>query len=397
MGSLTNLYNSNLGMLLQALQQHDGLARYELAELTGLTRASVSNSISELINKGIVHEVEHGAASIRGGRKPILLKICKNALAKIGIDLRREKISGCLINLLGDVIKQVSYPIPLNAAAETIWDTFNTVIGDLKRDQAIPITGIGIGSVGPLNVAEGKLTNPTDFKSMKNALICDVLQEKHNVPVMLQIGAGAAALGEYFWAKRGISRLRSLAFIVIDYGGIGLGMISDGTLVNNDGSTAELGHVTIDYEGRSCECGRRGCLRKYASGKTLLESVTMEGKHVLSDLTLSTVARQAKLGDKALQASIVNAGKYLAHGVLDVDRMLSPERIVIGSSHECLEGWYLRGVRQCLETMGGNADYLELSNRVSLAAKGSYTIAYGAATMQIKKFYECPLATMNRL
>jgi predicted NBD/HSP70 family sugar kinase len=397
MSNLTDLHDKNISLLLQTLQSHGKVARYELADLTGLTRTTVSKVIAALIDKNVVRELEHGTGSSRGGRKPILLEICKDALAMIGIDLRREKVSGCLVDLHGDMLATVSYPIPLNASADMIWDTLDNIIYELKQDQNLPIMGIGIGSVGPLNIESGQLMNPSDFKSMMGARICDVLQERHGIPTILQIGAGAAAFGEYFWTMHDTARLRSLAFVVIDYGGIGIGMISCGTLVNNYGATSELGHVTIDINGHHCECGRKGCLRMYASGKALLKHISSHPDYARTDLRLSEIALQAEHGNETLQQLIVDTGNFLAHGVLDVDRMLSPERIVIGSSHEYLEKWYLQGIRQHLNNLEDRDFYSEISKRITLATKGSYAIAYGAATIQIKAFYEYPLAIINQL
>ena len=397
MGNLSELYEKNLSVMLHGLLTHDKLARFELAELANVTRTTVSNSITELISRQIVYETEEGAASAQGGRKPIYLEINKNAFGMIGLDLRREKISGCLVNLTGEILRSVSIGMPIYCAQEMVWETFGRVIAHLTEGQNIPVLGIGVGSIGPLNPVRGMLSSPTEFESMRGANIRDVLQATYDLPVILQVGASAASVGEHFWAHHSTSRLRSLAFVVIDYGGIGLSLIADDVLWNTDGLAGELGHVTIDYRGPVCECGRNGCLALYASGRALIESVVRLRGHDSASITLADIAQLAKNNDTEIQQCIANAGAYLANGIIDIDRMLRPERIVIGSSHEHLDKWYLQGIRRFLADSHRGSHELDLPQRLVTASKGSWAIAYGAATMQIKAFYDAPLAILGHL
>jgi predicted NBD/HSP70 family sugar kinase len=393
MGNLTDLHDNNVGLILQTLQKHHSLARNELATLTGLTRTTVSNVVASLIAKNLVYEVEQGEASARGGRKPILLQIYQDALAMIGLDLRREKVSGCLVNLGGEILARVSHNLPLGTPSETYWDTFDSIINYLKSQRDIPILGIGLGSIGPLDLEAGRLLSAPHFESMTGARLCDKLQERHGLPVMLRTGASAAALGEHFWTMNEASQMRSLAFVVIDYG-LGLGMISDKALWETYGKAGELGHTTLNPNGDICVCGRRGCLELYASGKTLLKQVH---DRIGTNLDLSQIARHAEAGDSTLQQLIAEAGYLLGYAIIDIDKLLRPDCIIIGSSHEHLNTWYLAGIKRHIVDLKTNGFDIHLIERLALASRGSYAIAFGAATLQLKAFYESPLNIINQL
>ena len=386
MGSTSDLRNSNTSSLLQALLKHGQLARFELADLTGLTRTSVTNVVAELVEGGIVQETERGKASSQGGRKPIMLELCADALTVIGIDLRRERITGCLVDLKGNVSSKCSFPLELGCTTEAVLEKFDRVVHQLRASTATPIVGIGLGSVGPLD-------KPLDFNAIQEIDLRSELENRYGLPVVIEAGATAAAIGEYFWTIDDASRLRSLVFIEIDYR-VGMGIVAGNRVWDAGGKGISIGHMTIDPSGEPCVCGRAGCLDVYASGKTLLQK--MDDASFGSSVTdLSTVAERAEKGDQAIQSAIFDMADPLIRAFINLDWLLHPERIVIGSSHDQLNKWYLTGIREYLADNDITSDG-SLLERLSLATHGSYAIAYGAATMQLKVFFESPQLIVNR-
>jgi len=396
MSRLSDLHDINVSLVLQALLAHRQIARFELANLTGLTRTTVSTVTNNLIAIGLVQEGEQGEASALGGRKPVLLELNADSLGMIGLDLRREKIGGCVVNLAGRVIKQMSVAFPVNSPPDTVWQAIDRVVTELMTGHDVPVMALGVGSIAPLDLQTGRLADPTDF-SMPNMPLQAALRERYGLPVVIHTGASAAAVGEYFWATQGGMRLRSLAFVVIDHG-IGMGMISDNQLWNTNGLGSDVAHTSIDHRGPLCECGRHGCLNVYASGKALLRrclEIDLIGE---DQRDLSALARLAEEGNTAVQAEIIEAGKLLGHGLANIDSLLRAERFVVGSSHEHLSKWYLVGIeRSIAELPRYSANTTHLLERLVPASHGSYAIAYGAATLQMKAFFEAPLAILNRI
>ena len=109
-----------------------------MADLTGLTRTTVSRVVSELAGKWVVWEVEYGEASPRGGRKPIRLKLNDDVFGMIGLDLRREKVSGCLVHLGGALEAELSCPIAANASRRAILDLMHGLVDQLDPPQLSP-------------------------------------------------------------------------------------------------------------------------------------------------------------------------------------------------------------------------------------------------------------------
>lgn len=396
MSRLTDLHDINVSLILQTLLAHGQIARFEVANLTGLTRTTVSTVTNNLIATGLVQEGEQGEASVQGGRKPIFLQLNENAFGMIGLDLRREKIGGCLVNVTGKILKQLSYTFPLNAPPETVWQRIDQVVTELTAGQELPVMAMGVGSIAPLDLKTGRVADPTDF-SIPNMPLQDALRERYGLPVVIQTGANAAAVGEHFWANQGGTRLRSLSFVIIDHG-IGMGMISDDMLWNTNGLGSDVAHTIVDYQGPVCECGRRGCLHVYSSGKALLRRCLEKRLVDERQLDLSAVARLAEEGDVALQVELSEAGYLLGHAIANIDSLLRPARFVIGSSHEFLSKWYFAGIERLVaEVPQYSANDTHLLERLVQTSKGSYAIAFGAATLPMKLFYEAPLAVLNRI
>ena len=184
---------------------------------------------------------------------------------------------------------------------------------------------------------------------------------------------------------------------MIDYGGIGLGLISDDVLWANRSGLGEFGHIVIDYNGRPCECGRRGCLATYASGRATLKRLAELSGDCTPGVGMAQLAHMAEQGDVDAQRALAEAGFYLGYGVTDIDCIVHPEFIVLGSSHPHLSEWYMKGLLKQIEEASTSIFGDDLSERVVLAEKGSYAIAYGGATLQIRKFYESPVSILEQL
>ncbi|MEO8136121.1 MAG: ROK family protein [Betaproteobacteria bacterium] len=226
------------------------------------------------------------------------------------------------------------------------------------------------------------------------------LQRRFGTPAALRVGSVMGAYGEAcIVAAQATARPKSVAFVMVDYGGIGLGLISGGSAwLTDHGGVGELGHVVVDLNGRQCVCGRRGCLVEYASGRVLVKQLGYHGRNGESEHSwLAQVAVDAESGDRRVQQAVLKAGEFLGCGIADVDRLLRPERIVIGSSHEHLAEWYMRGIRVYLERLPDSESGPKLLDRLFLAANGSAAIAYGAAAMQLKHFLRSPSRILETL
>ena len=386
---------TSLGQLLVALDHQRSLARHQLAELTGLTRASVSAASQSLLGHGLIVETRKGAASRQGGPRPTYLEIEKGALNFIGLDLRRERFTGCLIDMGGRVLASTARTVQLGATTELALGSIHAILEELEASAKAPVVSVGVGSVGPISARDGVILSE-NFAALNGIPIVDLLSRNRPGVTNLRIGAVAATYGEERIAAENSLGAKSVAFVVIDYAGIGLGLISQGEAWETDhGGVGELGHMVIDPSGPRCTCGRSGCLVQYASGRALLRRCGFQEETPAEGLAM--ILAEAEAGNERMQGHLMAVGEKLGGALVNMDRLLRPERIAIGSSHEGLADWYFRGVRSYAQglpdTIGGRA----LLDRMFLCARGSTAIAYGAAALQLKSFLRQPEPVLDEM
>lgn len=197
------------------------------------------------------------------------------------------------------------------------------------------LRAVGVGAPGPIDTHAGTILSAPNLRSFWGFPLVDALRSMTGVEVFLENDANAAALGEArFGAGRGV---RNLVYLTLSTG-VGSGAIVDGHLLSGeDGNAPELGHTTIDFNGRMCRCGLRGCLEAYASGTALVErarALMREGvSSSLADtasLSAADVVAALETGDALAVRVWEEAMDALAAGVGNAINTFNPKRVVVG-------------------------------------------------------------------
>ena len=266
-------------------------------------------------------------------------------------------------------------PTPENTLPR-IYTTLQEAL-DQARVSLQEINGIGVSAPGPLDNRTGTLYEPPNLLSWRAIPLKDILAQKYQRPVFVENDANTAALGEYlFGAGRGC---QDMVYLTVSTG-IGGGVIIKGKLLEGvNGTAAELGHITIDWQGERCPCGNIGCLEALASGsaiarkaneaiangqgaellafaRAMLEhTTTIPDKRALPQQDLSTqpldvppaptpaqspskelkvtsqtVARAAEAGIPLARAIITQAAEALGAGLVSILHIFSPEMVILG-------------------------------------------------------------------
>lgn len=183
----------------------------------------------------------------------------------VGVDVGGTNIRVALGDERGRIIARISERTEKHKGPEGISRQIVRSIRRLiERIGGRRIEGIGIGSAGPLDLKRGGLMKPTNIPYDFVPLV-EPLREEFDLPVYLLNDCSAAVVGERFFGAG--KEHENLAYITLSTG-IGGGIYVDGhLLIGKDGNATEIGHFTIDYEGRLlCGCGKRGHWEAYCSG-----------------------------------------------------------------------------------------------------------------------------------
>jgi glucokinase len=190
----------------------------------------------------------------------------------LGVDIGGTKVAAGLVDASGEIICKGRAPMNARGTAEEgLASVFAAMDDAIKAGRAarpnLEIAGIGICSPGPLDPRTGVVINPPNLPCWRNFPLADEVSRRRGVRVLVENDANAAGLAEFLW---GAGTGYQIVFYATLGTGIGTGLVLDGRIYNGrTGSATEGGHVTIDFHGPRCGCGKHGCIEALASGPAI--------------------------------------------------------------------------------------------------------------------------------
>ena len=314
------------GQVVALLRAHGPMTRGDLGSSIGLSRATVSSTVGQLIEQGWLDERAAPSAAAGRGRPPMQLALTQKAGVAIGVDLGRSHARVALATLGHEVLAERALELdeswPAARAVDAVVELVDAVIADAGVDRSA-VVGVGLGLPAPLDTT-GHATSITIPPEWVRDDPAGALQTRLGVPVIVENDANLGALAEARW---GAGRRFSTLFYVKASTGIGAGVVLDGHLFRGSGGTAgEIGHFTVDEHGLVCRCGSRGCLEVRAGGPALVAQMAHRGETISSIADLVAAARD---GDPAATRVLADAGEALGVALAAVLNLLNPDRVVL--------------------------------------------------------------------
>ena len=295
-----------------------------------------------------------------------------------GVDIGGTKVAVGMVNEHGQVVAKREQPTDPEAGYAAFLDRTVTMLREVSRQSGEPITGIGIGSTGPLYAFTGEFGDVNFFPKWKGQNPVLDLQRTLQVSVAMENDGDAAALGEAGWgAGRGKSNL-----IYVTVGtGIGVGIVLDGKLYRGaDDYHPEIGHHLIDPSGPLCDCGFHGCWESMCAGPSMAKwfATNAPAEYSLpSPLNAKKICELAQRGDTWGQRAAQREARYLGLGLANLVTMFVPEMIILGGSVMKSADLFLDGIRRIIATSCRLVPFEK--TQLALASLGEDTNLIGAA------------------
>ena len=311
----------------------------------------------------------------------------------LGVDIGGTKIAAGLVDTQGSILFQTRVPMCAREDAATGFAAVQNGIEAVfaaRPDARARLAGIGICAPGPLDPRTGVVLNPPNVPCWRNFPLAAEVQRVFNVCAKIDNDANAAALAEAIWGV-GVG-FRNVFYATLGTG-IGTGIIFDRRIYHGrTGSAAEGGHVSIDYNGPRCGCGKRGCIEALCSGP----AIALRARTRLAETSAKSQMRELAGGDlKALTAENVaeafHAGDTLAREVLEATAdlltvwlgnmidLLEPDVVVFGGGVAHLMSEFFTRMQNELPKWSINARCTEIP--LALAKYGSDAGIAGAAAL----------------
>lgn len=334
--SLEDVKISNRQIIVSHMRGHGLISRTQLAQETGLSKATITRILGDLINEGLVEEVRTIESTV--GRPHVLLRLVYRTRCAVGVELTATQARITLTDMNARPIKQRIRPVHTSNVI-TILDELAEEIKSLFKDITAELVGVGVAVPGVANVQTGVVTLEL-LDGQHEVPLVSMLSERVNLPVIAVNRAHAAAWGER-WYEAGdpITDLLYIRLSTIVEAGV---ILNDRLHTGKSLAAGAVGHMTVDPQGDQCFCGNYGCLNTIASEPALLararaqlkeNSTSMlmamvEGKP--SFLTMNHLMRAVQAGDGLALQIFADTGKAIGVVVAGLLNLLNFERVIIG-------------------------------------------------------------------
>lgn len=301
------------------------------------------------------------------------------------VDIGGTKIAVGAVDPSGRVLVQFETPTDAQAGYSAALDRVVALLRKIETSPETPITGIGIGSTGPVYPLTGEIGNVNFFPNWSGQNPVRDLKGIFNVDTAIENDADAAALGEAGW---GAGRNKARLIYVTVGTGIGVGLVFDGRIYRGVAeSHPEIGHHVIDASGPFCDCGFHGCWESVAAGPAmvswLLANAPQDYPH-RSQLTAKTICDLARSGDGWALRAVEREGRYLGLGLANLITLYVPDAIVLGGGVMKSADLFLNRIRQIIAASCRYVPYEK--TEVTLASLGEDANLVGAARVWYHRF-----------
>ena len=279
-----------------------------------------------------------------------------NEQLALGIDMGGTNTAYGFVNKRGEIVRKGSVPTKGHDSVEAFIDelknTLVPIVAELGKDNLI---GAGIGAPNG-NIYTGEIVFAPNMPWKGIIPMAKLVGEALGVKAILTNDANAAGIGEMMYgAAKGMKD-----FILVTLGtGLGSGFVANGQMIyGHDGLAGELGHVIAVRDGRKCNCGRLGCLERYASATGIVITAEewlaqRDDRSILrlhpGKLTAKAIQDAARKGDTLALELYEYTGKILGQTLADMVAVTSPQAIIFFGGLANAGDMLLKPIKKYLE------------------------------------------------
>lgn len=380
--SQTTVEQIHEAQVLRALADRGVASRSELSELIGLGRSSIAEVLTALVEKGTVAVEGHQKRDGRG-RPTELLRLDREAVSAVGIDLAHGWVHLAALNVLGEPVATGGRTIGVTETWQSRTEVADNILTGLTltTGQLRPLRGVAVGLFGPVSIADQWMTDSAGVIDPQARSrhsqepwfgYIESLADRFCAPIMVDNTTRFAAYAEHL-AQLSDSGSQGPTLHVRCFQGVGGAVVStDGVVRGSSGLSGEIGHLTIDPEGLACRCGRRGCLETVASTPAILARCRERGEDVISIEDLQAALR---CGSDTAGQVLREAGEAIGTALLSSSILLDPASIILSGDIIQLDDTVLTTARAAYARGLGNRF---TSVPITPGALGHSAAAHGA-------------------
>lgn len=370
------LKKKNRGLVLKLVATGRCSSRIELSKQTGLTKTAISAIVGELIEKQYLVETEKESTKDQG-RNPVGLAVAVGSPRYAGVMIGR----GCAEAVLCDLaLKCYKYE-----RVERKWSSGKEIIETIYRlldsvlENETNVMGIGVSSIGPVDVKSGIIRNPGFFNGIRDVEITEPIRKKYHLPVFFDHDNQSAAIAEQLYGNaRGYQDILLVGIGI----GVGCGIMLQGKRCHSSsGYSPEIGHLSINHHGNKCICGNIGCLETYISTPVIEKKASEAIGYPVSYREICQ-----KSEEPAFHAVLEEMVWNLSCGIISLQNIMNFEAVLLGMDSIYWPDKYVQMLEEIInEKKFANKEARTIVRKTAFLEK---TAALGAACNALVKVFD---------
>ena len=329
----SSIKETNLAAVKSYLLSHEGCTRVQIATDLGLSKMTISNIVNVLLEEGFVEEQNLPSSDSRGRpAKRLVVSSASPRIIGILLDYRKAKV--VYSSLSGEVLSSTeifSYETQETQFQNQILEEIDRIA---RESMSRSIYGFSVSVNGLVN--GDTIENSQELFGIKNFSLLSEIKKRYSLPVYID---NAHYCDTSLEIRSGILQGKKEAIFLHVGKHIYGTMVHLGEILRFQGQEGEFGHISIDYNGLSCECGNRGCLETYAS-TTAMEKKLREITKLKTDFR-GFCEQQAKKNDSRIDWALKDMMDKIAAALVGYINLMHPEIVVIGGDGVYLPDRYL--------------------------------------------------------
>ncbi|WP_058911688.1 DNA-binding transcriptional regulator NagC [Entomohabitans teleogrylli] len=352
-GNIDLVKQLNSAAVYRLIDLHGPISRIQIAEQSQLAPASVTKITRQLIDRGLIKEVDQQAST--GGRRAISIVTETRAFQAIGVRLGRYDATITLFDLSAKALAEDHYPLPERTQDELEQALLKAISHFIEYNQRkirelIAISVILPGLVDP----ESGVIRYMPHIPVNDWPLVTALESRFDMACFVGHDIRSLALAEHYF---GATQDCEDSILVRVHRGTGAGILSNGQIfIGRNGSVGEIGHIQVDPLGERCHCGNFGCLETIAANAAIEQRVRhlleqgYQSRLTVDDCNIKAICKAANKGDPLACEVIEYVGRHLGKAIAIAINLFNPQKVVIAGEVTEADKVLLPAIGSCINT-----------------------------------------------
>ncbi len=373
----------NEQVVLKLILEHEIISSSELVKITGMRPSTIFNILKELASRDLVSFCGKGESTEKGGKKPYMWKLNKDAAYVIGLDIEVGEMTAVILDFCGGIIAKKSIRINIGRTLDELSQTIIKVVEAIIEENKIDVEkvlGLGVAFAGIVDYKNGLVIMSSVLPEMNFPLLQKL--KKLPFPVLIENNANAAAIG-LKWSDKEKTLKNYLSILVeIDksVSGLGIGIVVNGSLYHGASFCAGELHTNLPTLKELL-----ATIRSRFVESEIFNNYTAS----IGSIDMEFLLNAAKKGDVIANRLFSMIGGVVGQTIAPAIGLLNPDTIIITGMVSEVEDVLIDAIRKAIEMRV--LSFTTNALTITTDKRYHYSVALGAASLVLEDYFRLPL------